>query len=445
MVQWLIMVAPIRYTPQKQQEKRSLHQISERLDEFGWMPTRPDEDLGEDLIVHLYFEGKATGVLFHLQAKSITNLHERRKGETLPYRFAVKDLLHWEQFELPVVLVVWDVKLREGRWVLWNTAIWQLDRQNPGWREQKTATVYLPWKNTTDDAGLIELRKGIGRYLFPLLADPKSMELKFKTEFPDTEAGREELEAFKQIIKHGREGTFSSKLIWSGKFVSWFGEFEQVIWSFKQTRHPETYMASLEIIGTSGETSLISNELRATLEDNLETFGFSNSHIYSTFILLDIIISRNPNENILNFEINQTANVLGHDANEAYNNLRFWQLLGKGGMLRLRMTVFGGKMLTCDMPAQDESFMLPPEIIDLVSKLRVIQNRTGNFFEVPFFDVWSDQDELSIKKFYAVIQYGKLTAKVKEFSFIAKSIEVMELFLDIQRKGKKDESLREIY
>ena len=71
------MVAPIRLTPQTQQARRSIRQIAECFEAFGWVVTPPSEDLGEDFIAHIYFDGRATGVLFHIQAKSITNLQER--------------------------------------------------------------------------------------------------------------------------------------------------------------------------------------------------------------------------------------------------------------------------------------------------------------------------------------------------------------------------------
>ena len=106
-----------RFSSQLQQEQISRGQLSECLVAYGWLPTSP-VDLGEDFIVHIYFAGQATGVTFHLQEKSVTNLEQRRKGGVIVYPFKVSDLIHWEGFSQPVVLVVWDIYLREGRWVV---------------------------------------------------------------------------------------------------------------------------------------------------------------------------------------------------------------------------------------------------------------------------------------------------------------------------------------
>lgn len=184
------MSEPIRLTNQKQQELISRKQLGERFVEFGWMPNSP-EDLGEDFIVHIYFHGRATGVTFHVQEKSVTNLHERRKGDHLAYDFRVKDLKHWEAFSLPVVLIVWDIKLREGRWALLDAVISELDQRRPQWRFNKSkARVHIPWNNTTDDAGLMQLRQSIGWHFYPLIAKDKPLIMKVKLNFPHTEEGR---------------------------------------------------------------------------------------------------------------------------------------------------------------------------------------------------------------------------------------------------------------
>ena len=186
------MSRPTRLTAKKKQERISLHQFRERLEKFGWIATRPDEDLGEDFVVHIYFEGQATGVTFHAQLKSIRNLNKRRKEDYLIYDdIKVKDLKHWEQFTLPVVLFIWDIDLREGRWALVNDLIADLDKRRPGWRENKIKTrVRIPWGNRTDDEGLKKLTRRIGTHLYPLL---KQNPLKFQMQlkFPKTPEGRQ--------------------------------------------------------------------------------------------------------------------------------------------------------------------------------------------------------------------------------------------------------------
>jgi hypothetical protein len=168
------MTKSIRFTPEKQQELISRYQFCERVVEFGWIPV-PPEDLGEDFIVHIYFEGQATGASFYVQEKSVVNLHKRRKGDFLPYSFDVKDLKHWEKFVQPVVLVVWDIKLREGRWALLKGVIKRIDQTRPKWRTQKETRVYIPWNNTTDNDGLVKLRHKVGKIMFPIIGKGKEL------------------------------------------------------------------------------------------------------------------------------------------------------------------------------------------------------------------------------------------------------------------------------
>lgn len=186
------MVKPVRSTPQMQQEQISRHQLSERLTAFGWQLTSPSPDLGEDFVVHIYFEGRATGVMFHVQEKSVTNLNDRRKDDYLVYKdIAVKDLIHWEEFRLPVVLIIWDIHLREGRWALINDIIADLDQRLPDWRRKKAkepkVSVRLPWQNTTDDAGLVKLRQQVGQRLFPIIAKDRDLRIRVDGSFPDTQ------------------------------------------------------------------------------------------------------------------------------------------------------------------------------------------------------------------------------------------------------------------
>jgi hypothetical protein len=100
-----------RLTPAMKQELISRCQLSERLINFGWLPNSTILDLGEDFLVQVYLDSKATGVTFQIQVKSTRNLykHRSRKGDFLTYQFPVKDLRHWEAFDVPaVVLFVWD-------------------------------------------------------------------------------------------------------------------------------------------------------------------------------------------------------------------------------------------------------------------------------------------------------------------------------------------------
>src|SRR5262245_42371134 len=99
----------VRLKPALQQELTSRHQLAERLVAFGWTLDPVSTDLGEDFVVHIYVQGRHTGVNFYVQEKSITNLEDRHKNGYLVYEgIEVQDLLRWERMTLPVALVVWD-------------------------------------------------------------------------------------------------------------------------------------------------------------------------------------------------------------------------------------------------------------------------------------------------------------------------------------------------
>ncbi len=206
------MDKPVRYTPEKQQELISRSQLSERLVEFGWIPSSP-EDLGEDFIVQIYFQGQATGVSFYIQEKSVINLHERRRSEFLPYDFEVKDIKHWEKFVQPVVLVVWDVKLREGRWVLLKDAIKHVEQKHPKWRKQKNTRIYFPWNNTTDNKGLLKLQHNIGNSMFPLISKGKELSMAMTFGFPDSQRGRKNARSLETFIDKGGQVTLRETLL----------------------------------------------------------------------------------------------------------------------------------------------------------------------------------------------------------------------------------------
>jgi hypothetical protein len=148
-----------RSTSQLEQEKKSRLQLEECLSDFGWHLSSPNPDLGEDFIVEVYHQGRNTGVAFYVQEKSVTNLEERKtKDNRLVYTLKVKDLKHWDKFSLPVVIVVWDVNLREGKWGLAKDLISSLDRNNPKWRKnKKDVQVHIPWENGTNSDGLKRL------------------------------------------------------------------------------------------------------------------------------------------------------------------------------------------------------------------------------------------------------------------------------------------------
>jgi hypothetical protein len=46
------------------QDQMAADQLSDRLVEFGWVVTRPFDSVDNSLLVHIHFQGQATGVSF---------------------------------------------------------------------------------------------------------------------------------------------------------------------------------------------------------------------------------------------------------------------------------------------------------------------------------------------------------------------------------------------
>lgn len=204
------MVVGKHYSPQLQQERISRHQLSERLTAFGWKPIADEPDLGEDLVVDVYLNGRATGITFYVQLKIVRSLDALRSGEHLVFDLEIKDLLHGEYFSLPVALIVWDVHSRQGRWALITDLIADLDLRRPNWRgNTMTARIRLPWNHTTDDDGLRRMRRRLGRHVYPLLAQNRPGRWTLQLQFVENAEGNAAAQALGQLITRGDPATTS--------------------------------------------------------------------------------------------------------------------------------------------------------------------------------------------------------------------------------------------
>lgn len=420
------MVAPVRYTSQKQQERISRRQLCERLDEFGWIATPPDEDLGEDFIVHIYLQGRATGVTFHLQLKSVTNLNKRRKGDYLVYDFEVKDLKHWEAFSLPVVLMVWDIELREGRWALVDEVISDLDQRRPNWRDKKSKVrVYIPWDTKTDDTGLVKLKQKIGRQLYSNIAKDRPLKGYMKLKFPRIAEGKAAYETFERGIKEGDSFLIKKEFVQefgvSDWWASWFGDFFEnsdiFITPFVSSKIVSIHV---DVISTNGETAYIPAIELKVVKSGLEVVQLSNEHQNSP-IHFHFTIPRSDEgkKSCINVKLNN----LGRNVHETRNAMHFLNAITTGGKMRINFLTHDKPPLTVIIPPNPEN-ALNPEYLQLIDKLCVIQSKTDQFLQIPDDDL-TDADVEAIDEFIDIIECGKTTKKVKEIT-----IELVNIFTD---------------
>lgn len=431
------MVTALRYTPQKQQELRSRHQLSERLTEFGWLPIAP-EDLGEDFIVHIYHEGRATGVNFYVQLKSVTNLNGRRKGDYLPYPFEVKDLVHWEQFALPIVLIVWDVKLRQGRWAMLSDVIQQLDQHYPNWRDQKTKTVHLPWQNSTNEDGLVKLRKVIGQKLYSLISKGKPQDVRLKFTFNiQNKDDKRNWEKFNYFLDSGKEVTLNNTSVqfdypkWQQYWLE-LPEFDK--WDFTLGPRVSSIVHKVDISVTdktgdfvylpTTEFEVIFGGKSMTMSNEHQTRNPVHFHISFEDLNLE---SEKFEKTTIIFEQNN----LGSNVYQALDILKFRQALAEGGSLRLTFQDRGNRSLPPFIIDPQPDLIPNPEVVDLVQKLCLIQKHTGKFISLPQNEILKEDAEI-IHKMAEIIETGKVISyydEVKVNGFQKEGLEIVLKFV----------------
>lgn len=397
------MTKTIRFTPEKQQELISRYQFCECVVEFGWIPVAP-EDLGEDFIVHVYFERQATGVSFYIQEKSVTNLYKRRKNDFLPYPFEVKDLKHWDNFAQPVVLVVWDINLREGRWVLLKDAIEYIDQARPKWRTQKKTQIYIPWNNTTDHNGLTKLRHRVGKTMFPIIS--KDKELSMKMAFPplDMWGNKEMAESFERFYDEGEEVTLKGDVIKAVEVPDWAKPWFNVDFSeitIGSLGSPEPLPVDISVITIDGETETLKGIELKFVKIGSQTMHLSNEHQSSPLIFKFVFSS--SKDCSASVELKD----LGSNVNVTRDVLRFKQALSRGGKLQL-FSIKDNKPIPIDVPVPYQPEFSPDtEYIKLIDYLCIIQAKTGHFIKLDS-DTISKQDIQTIVELLTIIERGKL-------------------------------------
>jgi len=423
------MVSSSRFTPQLQQEQISRQQLSERLLEFGWTLATP-LDLGEDFIIHIYFQGRATGITFHLQEKSVTNLSARRQGEALVYDLKIKDLLHWETFSQPVVLVVWDVERREGRWALIADLIADLDQRRPAWRDNKsTVRVRIPWNNTTDDEGLAQLRRRIGQYFYPLLAKDRPLEMKFKLRYPNTTEGQAALASARLTLKIGEETTIEGKFISEVNYPEWWTPWADEPDLTKIGLTISTVVpVFIHFTSDEGEEASLQTEFRL-VRANSTRITLSNDHqIVPLHFKVNLPKSTQHAKDILSIRVNH----LGDHVCETQEILRFVQALTTGGKLQLDFLT--AEQLTIDitiLPKPEKS--LEPAYLHLINQLCLIQSKTGCRLNLPPSGL-INTDLAAIQELTQIIERGKTVAKRREASGEFRG-PALEKIMEIHQQG----------
>lgn len=430
-------MASQRYTSEQQQEDLSIHQLSARLVEFGWLP--PDKlsrDVGEDLLVRIPTRSQPVGVPFYIQLKSVTDMQERKRGDFLVYRsIEVDDLLRWESSPVPVVLVVWDVLLREGRWQSVNSIIASLDKRKQKWRQQQSTSVYIPWRSSTDDFGLRLLKAEIGQMLYPLIARDRPVTINVTLRFPDTEDATSERAAFERFVREGQPVSIEGRYIQEVKFSEWWAEWFvdpgieiTRIWS-ESVDSDEVEPATLTVFGKNQPSVHFSGLELKIVRAGTDVIVFSNR---AQDIPLRITFSVPRGENPSRWsDIELTINMLGYNVLELRESLRLLRGIMSGGKLSVTLRRHGSTPLTMHRPQFPSSDHLPTDFLEheeFVGHLCYIQERLGRPIVTPTHE-FAASDFHAASELVEILQSARTIQRVDGLSLGVRDLQLVKNLL----------------
>ena len=426
-----------RSSIQLEQEKKSRLQLEECLSDFGWHLTSPSRDLGEDFIVEIYHEGQNTGVTFYIQEKSVMNLEERKtKDDYLVYTLKAKDLKYWDKFSLPVVVVVWDVNLREGKWALVKDLISFLDQNNPKWRKnKKDVQAYIPWENGTENQSLKRLKAEIGKQLYPLISFGKDLSITMKLAFPKTPDGMKLHKAFDLHIKEGEPVALKGNVIQEIKFSdwweNWFGGFDAQKAEVRlgEKSHDRPVPISLRIIPNNGKTVSLFNLEFKPVRIGTEFIKFSNEHTSCPFLFT---FTMRKEGDISQGNLTFVVRHVGGEPYEILGLLDFAKAMVLGGSLRLEFHDINQSTST-NFPTSNQE-VIDPVFYDLVKKLCIVQDKTGHFFRIPNEGI-SRKDAQSIRELFEIVENGIVNYTDMIMNLELKP-EELQMLLSLHKQGK---------
>lgn len=140
------------------------------LDAFfsvGWAPNELHRDYGEDLIVRIFKEEKATPLAFFVQSKSVADSSSRfaKDKRSLSQKVSISHLRSWLRFREPVILAVTDIESGITYWECVQTNINCHDAVKNATPADKSYKVTIPSENTLHTSGL-ERIESITRSLY---------------------------------------------------------------------------------------------------------------------------------------------------------------------------------------------------------------------------------------------------------------------------------------
>lgn len=425
-----------RYSKESQQEHRSKAQLTDRFTDFGWIPVSPP-DFGEDFIVSIYIVGEATGVNFYVQVKSVKNINNIKVNDSIKYRIKVSDLMHWEAFSLPVVLIIWDINSHQGRWILIKDLINNLDLSKPDWRNLKTkTTVYLPWSNTTSDEGLTRMKHMIGMQAYPIISSGKDLEMKIKFRVPNSDEGSRLQKSFDKYIKEGEPFSINDPYIetieLSEWWEKWFGDYEKEGKSiqFDPIELSKPVLFSITLNPIEGDIVSFNNLEFYLIKGGTDYIEFSNDR---AIFPIRFTLGLRKIDKKINMSIEYAFRDVAMQAHELLQLLSFFKAMSLGGKVLVKIIGNHEDIYTGEYPPHI-SIKPNKSYIDLIDKLCRIQNSIGEFFTIPNLDISIDNLS-SIQELDRILNFGYMVFPNSEFSLQVKD-NALEIFAE---KNRNDE------
>ena len=137
-------------------EARSRDRVRTVLHDAGFVVDDLHQDYGEDMLVRVFRDGRATPYSFFVQVKATS------QKDQASVRLRVEHLLHWQRLVQPVFVVLWR---SDNESAIWEDVTYLVRKAN---LRQKTATLKIPEQNVLDPQGVTRMAN-LARTAFDLL------------------------------------------------------------------------------------------------------------------------------------------------------------------------------------------------------------------------------------------------------------------------------------
>ena len=388
-------------------------QVEGWLDEHGFLPSRIDPDRGEDILVRVYREGRASGLNCYIQVKSTDDLSKYRlTNGTISYPIETKDLRHWCSSMVPIFLIVWDTTQQTGRWLEISRALLsRIDDDTPKWLEQKTLQLRLPPENQTDAAGIQKMRLCLLEHYRPIW-EKETITAEVSFEFPDTPEGQRVQANMERWRNCGDAVEVPLKYLKrfhvSENAERWFGQptwGEQGSIRLHQQPSKEEIRFQLRCLSSTGrQRAQTIVALRFIKHGEIE-MTLSNAHHPSPF-LCEFVVRKERGGT--GFALNITTRGIQARPQEVRQALPFFTALAESGTIQISaLDLENWGPLTAQVD-KDEFDDFGDEFADLIDKLCTIEAKTGANFTLSQYELSRD-DWRDIFELYEIVTSGLTT------------------------------------